>query len=875
LSVCTRAAVAAIVVSLTVILSACGGGSISANTQPQQAQLAIAIAGTGTVISSPGGINCPTTCSATFPSGTSVTLTATPSSGFNFAGFSGACSGPSCQLVVQGQQSVSATFSQASAPQLTVSVSGSGTVTSQPAGINCPSTCSASFSAGTSVTLIASPGAGYAFSGFGGACSGMSCQFVIHGQQSVSATFSQASAPQLTVSVSGNGTVASQPAGINCPSTCSANFSAGTAVTLTASPGAGYSFSGFGGACSGMSCQLVIQGQQSVSATFTPAAAQLTVSLSGNGTVTSQPAGINCSSTCSASFSAGTTVTLTATPGAGYTFSGFGGACSGMSCQLTLASGQNAMVSAMFASSQNITAINHLIVMLQENRSMDHYFGHLPAYWQVHGFPQATNGTTFDAEPSTASNIDPAGNTVTAYNLQSGCSENASPSWNESHVDRNRLNPADPANAPMDGFVQTAGGDASAVGFYDVLGHRSIGYFVGDNQLNYYYFMASSFATSDSWFSPVLTRTDPNRMYLYAATSAGHAYPLQTGSPQLTNETIFQLLEQNGISWKIYVHPDTSGCTSPSCLAPYSYFSQFSYSQYVLNNQPNQFASTAQLMSDIQNGTLPQVAFIEPAGYVGLDEHPAVVDTTAADVQAGAAYVAGIINALMSSPSWKDSVFILSYDEGGGSYDHVPPHAATPPDAITPTDLRSGDVCSNNNTSAVCSFAVTGFRVPLIVISPFTRPNYVSHTVMDYTAILKLIETRFNLPSLTARDGAQPDMTEFFDFVNVPWATPPKPPVQVQNLPCVLGALNAVTIAPSPAPAGGHATVTLSLAKNALQTMTVSLSSNPAGVTPSSAIIANGTPSTSLMINVPTGITSLTITGAIGGIPVSGTVPVQ
>jgi phospholipase C len=703
----------------------------------------------------------------------------------------------------------------------------------------------------------------------------MSCQFVIHGQQSVSATFSQASAPQLTVSVSGNGTVASQPAGINCPSTCSANFSAGTAVTLTASPGAGYSFSGFGGACSGMSCQLVIQGQQSVSATFTPAAAQLTVSLSGNGTVTSQPAGINCSSTCSASFSAGTTVTLTATPGAGYTFSGFGGACSGMSCQLTLASGQNAMVSAMFASSQNITAINHLIVMLQENRSMDHYFGHLPAYWQVHGFPQATNGTTFDAEPSTASNIDPAGNTVTAYNLQSGCSENASPSWNESHVDRNRLNPADPANAPMDGFVQTAGGDASAVGFYDVLGHRSIGYFVGDNQLNYYYFMASSFATSDSWFSPVLTRTDPNRMYLYAATSAGHAYPLQTGSPQLTNETIFQLLEQNGISWKIYVHPDTSGCTSPSCLAPYSYFSQFSYSQYVLNNQPNQFASTAQLMSDIQNGTLPQVAFIEPAGYVGLDEHPAVVDTTAADVQAGAAYVAGIINALMSSPSWKDSVFILSYDEGGGSYDHVPPHAATPPDAITPTDLRSGDVCSNNNTSAVCSFAVTGFRVPLIVISPFTRPNYVSHTVMDYTAILKLIETRFNLPSLTARDGAQPDMTEFFDFVNVPWATPPKPPVQVQNLPCVLGALNAVTIAPSPAPAGGHATVTLSLAKNALQTMTVSLSSNPAGVTPSSAIIANGTPSTSLMINVPTGITSLTITGAIGGIPVSGTVPVQ
>ncbi|MBV9342149.1 MAG: hypothetical protein JO159_14850 [Acidobacteria bacterium] len=545
-----------------------------------------------------------------------------------------------------------------------------------------------------------------------------------------------------------------------------------------------------------------------------------------------------------------------------------------MTCQLTLSSGQNASVSATFSSAQNISAINHIIVFLQENRSMDHYFGHLPAYWQVHGFPQATNGTTFDAEPSTVSNVDPAGNNVSPYNLQTACTENPSPSWNESHVDRNRLNPTDPANAPMDGFVQTAAGDARAVGFYDVLGHRTMGYFVGDNQLNYYYFMASSFATSDSWFSPVFTRTDPNRMYLYAATSAGHVYPLSSG--QLSNQTIFQLLDQAGISWKIYIHPDASGCTSPSCLFPYSYFSQFTYSQTVLNNTPSRFASTIQLMNDMQNGTLPQVAFIEPAGYVGLDEHPTIVDTGGASVQAGAGYVAGIANGLMSSQSWKDSVLIFSYDEGGGFYDHVPPHAVTPPDAITfPTDLHSGDLCSGNNSSAACSFGITGLRVPLIVISPFTRRNYVSHTFMDYTAILKLIETRFNLPSLTARDGAQADMTEFFDFTNVPWSTPPTPPAQVQNMACVVGALSGVTISPSPAPAGGQATVTLSLAKSAIQNMTVSLSSNPAGVTPSSAVIANGTSSTAITISVPTGITSLTITGSIGGIPVSGTVPVQ
>jgi phospholipase C len=550
-----------------------------------------------------------------------------------------------------------------------------------------------------------------------------------------------------------------------------------------------------------------------------------------------------------------------------------------MTCQLTLSSGQNVTVSATFvqSSSPDISSINHIIVMLQENRSFDHYFGHLPDYWQAHGFPQATNGTTFEGEPLGASNLDPQGDTVTAYNLQSACTENPSPSWNESHVDRNRYDPTNSNLAPMDGFVHTAAGDASGFALYDVLGHRAIGYFVGDSQLNYYYFMASSFATADHWFSPVLSRTHPNRMYLYAATSAGHVYPLnKSNSPQLTNETIVQLLQDKGISWKIYVHPDASGCVTPSCLYADSYLNQFTYGKYVLDNMPNQFASTTQLMTDIQSGTLPQVAFIEPAGYVGLDEHPTDTDVTnAPNVQSGAAYVESIVDALMASPSWKDSAFIFTYDEGGGFYDHVPPHSATPPDSIEyPTDLPSTDICANN-TSPVCGFFITGFRVPLIVISPFTKKNYVSNTVMDYTAILKLIETRFKLPNLTARDAAQPDMTEFFDFANVPWAAPPTPPNQVKNMACVLEALNAVTISPNPAPAGGQATVTWSLAKNAIQDTTVSLSSNPSGVVPPSAVIANGTSSTTLTITVPTGITSLTITGSIAGIPVSGTVPVQ
>jgi phospholipase C len=155
-------------------------------------------------------------------------------------------------------------------------------------------------------------------------------------------------------------------------------------------------------------------------------------------------------------------------------------------------------------------------------------------------------------------------------------------------------------------------------------------------------------------------------------------------------------------------------------------------------------------------------------------------------VQTGAAYVESLINGFMNSPSWSDSVFILTYDEEGSLYDHVAPQPAVNPDGIMPVDLDPGDICNPMPSGANnCQFNYTGFRVPLLVISPFAKRNYVSHTVADYTAILKLIETRFNVPSLTKRDAAQMDMTEFFDFQTVPWATPPSNvPAQVTTGAC-------------------------------------------------------------------------------------------
>jgi phospholipase C len=137
----------------------------------------------------------------------------------------------------------------------------------------------------------------------------------------------------------------------------------------------------------------------------------------------------------------------------------------------------------------------------------------------------------------------------------------------------------------------------------------------------------------------------------------------------------------------------------------------------------------------------------------------------------------------MNSQSWGDSVFILTYDEAGGTYDHVPPASMPNPDGIAPIDLLPGDICTTPG-GANCDFNYTGYRLPLIVISPFAKKNYVSHTVADYTAMLKFIETRFNVPSLTKRDAAQMDMTEFFDFQSVQWETPPTPPAQVTSGVC-------------------------------------------------------------------------------------------
>lgn len=450
----------------------------------------------------------------------------------------------------------------------------------------------------------------------------------------------------------------------------------------------------------------------------------------------------------------------------------------------------------------SLKSINHIIFMAQENRGFDHYFGAMRQYWAANGiadqsfdglpeFNPASGPTPLQGSTPANPGCDPAfpspsdctvdlnSAMVQSFHLVTMCLENPSPSWDEGHVDWNRTNPLS-GNPTLDGFVYTAAHDARAEGFFDVNGVRAMGYYSGSD-LPYYYFLASNFGTSDRWFTPAMTRTQPNRLYMLAGTSAGHAYPPPPNSPPLNIPTIFDELQTAGITWKVYV-TDLTKANPPTQDSALNFFA-------TAGKYPGNIVGIDQYFTDLANGTLPSVAYIEPGYNVGLDEHPGTNDNEpGAQIQAGAQFVSTLINGLMQSSSWQDSVFILTFDEGGGFYDHVQPQPAVSPDGIPPQDLLPGDICTQG-TGPTCDFVYTGYRVPMIVVSPFSRKNYVSHTVADYTAWLKLVETRFGVSPLTRRDGAQMDMTEFFDFNTIPWATPPAPPAQPTGGPCYMNSL--------------------------------------------------------------------------------------
>ena len=508
----------------------------------------------------------------------------------------------------------------------------------------------------------------------------------------------------------------------------------------------------------------------------------------------------------------------------------------------------------------SVQEINHVVFMLQENHTFDNYFGMLNPYREANGWSVGDDGNTYmvdgiDDKLATISNDTDAGQSIPLFKFTSTCIDDASSAWISSYGDANRWDFSTTRKIKMDGFVHTMEGftnncisTGSCAGDYtDTVGYRAMGYY-DEDFLNYYYYMAAQFAVSDRWFSPLASKSTPNRIATYTGgTTQGLVYDpgYNDHVGGVAAKPIFQELDKAGVSWKVYYTltdgqcddpEDCSGGTSsyPATDLGYVYYDD----KYIYKNptgavctaptqpssivgdtensfciDPNHVAPLSQYYTDVANGALPSFAFIE-AGYGLNDEHPGSFEP----IFLGQAQVAKVVNALMTSPSWNDSVFFFSYDEGGGPYDHVPPipgHSndytdkslgtipdiasiSVSPDAygpclppgdtsatpVPPTnhcDLRLSDPGAKpTDVAAVDGFgAQIGFRVPNIVISPFTRRHYVSHIPMDHTAIIKFVENRFIGPNvnLTARDAVQPNLLDFFDFNNVPWATPPTPPV--------------------------------------------------------------------------------------------------
>jgi endoglucanase len=315
--------------------------------------------GTGTVTSSTGGINCGTACTATLPSGTTVTLTAAAASGFVFGGWSGACTGSAstCVATMTSAQSVGASFLACAAPAMSLTVTkagtGAGTVTSSPAGISCGTTCTMALSSCGAVPVVlltATPASGSVFTGWsGGGCSGTSptCSVTVTTAVAVTATFTLGTSYSLTVTKAGtgSGTVTSSAGGINCGTACAATLASGTTATLTATAAQDSTFTGWTGACTGTgSCIVSMTANRSVTATFNanPCTRVVTVTKSGTGTgtVTSGDGAIACGTTCVAGIACSASLTLTATPASGSAFTGWGGACTGTAATCTVSGGE-------------------------------------------------------------------------------------------------------------------------------------------------------------------------------------------------------------------------------------------------------------------------------------------------------------------------------------------------------------------------------------------------------------------------------------------------------------------------------------------------------------------------------------------------------
>jgi phospholipase C len=394
--------------------------------------------------------------------------------------------------------------------------------------------------------------------------------------------------------------------------------------------------------------------------------------------------------------------------------------------------------------------IKKVVIFIQENRSFDHYFG---SYRGVRGL--ADHSRAF-LQPDPANVTDPPVGTLLPFHLDTSktnaaCTHDISHDWVPQHQSWNKsaMNQFVSSRLPIDGNYA-----ALTMGYYT------------RTDLPLYYALADGFTICDNYFCSVFGPTDPNRLYTMAASvdpDGSHGGPLletlttnrQAFFGRLTYTTMPEQLQAMGITWKVYSSPDSN--LENNVLW---YFKNFQNPASPLHQNAFLPSYPASFVTEALAGILPQVSWV--LAPLVNSEHPPAPSAFGEDE------VFTILNALTAnSAQWSETVLFVTYDENGGFFDHVPPVTAppgTPGEYITATPVPDPTVVGN---PPILGPIGLGFRVPLLIISPFSRGGFVSSHRFDHTSLLRFLETRFGaeVPNLSAwRRSVVGDLTSAFNF---------------------------------------------------------------------------------------------------------------
>ncbi len=365
--------------------------------------------------------------------------------------------------------------------------------------------------------------------------------------------------------------------------------------------------------------------------------------------------------------------------------------------------------------------IEHIVILCQENRSLDHYLGFLPGLLS----PRPTAGNQLP---------DAQGKTFDPYHDPTQCDLEPSHHWDQAHQKWN--------SGRMDGFVAVDDGASS------------MGYLEADDHL-YHADLAQAYGIADNYFCPLIGPTTPNRCFLWTGTHGGWRQNPDPAAPSDVNimswPTAADSLEAKSITWPCYAVADGNTPTPVGSFNPYVFFPQH-------RADPRTFYDISLFLAQARAGTLPNVSWI--VTQLVVSEHP----PAAPDV--GQALVALVTQALQNGPAWAKTALFVTYDESGGFWDHVAPPIC---EYDRPEDHPWVDT-STMQTQFVNDGQPIGpaFRVPFIAVSPYIREGSVFHDAADHTSVLRFLEWRFGLdpiPTIAPQRRAQlSELVSMFDF---------------------------------------------------------------------------------------------------------------